>query len=131
MERRSFFKTILLGVTTLVICVVFSVNTKAITINVNAGASAILDAPLDADEGQDTIQVDVTEHIPDGVISKGVYADTIDLSSMTYDEANRAITEYVNTLKNTEITLVSVNGTSTVVTAGELEIGRASCRERV
>ena len=120
MERRSFLKTILLGMTALLICVVFSVNTKAVTINVNAGASAIMDAPLDAEEGQDTIQVDVTEHIPDGVISKGVYADTIDLSSMTYDEANRAITEYVNTLKNTEITLLSVNGTSKVVTAGEL-----------
>lgn len=121
MEQGSFMKTFLLGVTTLVACVVFSVNTSgAATINVNAGASAVLDSAADMTEDTDSIHVDVTDHIPDGVISKGVFADTVDLSSMTYDEANRAITEYINTLKNTEITLMSVNGATKTVTAGEL-----------
>lgn len=120
MEQGSFIKTFLLGVATLALCVVFSVNTSAVTINVNAGASAVMNPTVDGTDEADSIHVDVTEHIPDGVISKGVYADSVDLSSMTYDEANRAITEYVNALKNTEITLLSVNGSARTVTAGEL-----------
>lgn len=56
----------------------------------------------------------------DGRIHTGVYADEIDLSGMTKEEANRAVSQYVENLKNTEILLNAVGGNTVSVTAGTL-----------
>lgn len=53
-------------------------------------------------------------------IHSGVFADTVDLSGMTQEEATQAITKYVEGLKNTEITLSTVEDNKVVVKAGDL-----------
>lgn len=56
----------------------------------------------------------------DGKIHSGVFAGDIDLSGMTEEEAERAVSQYVESLKNTEITLNAVGGNAVSVTAGTL-----------
>ena len=53
-------------------------------------------------------------------IHGGVFADTVDLSGMTEEEAVQAVTKYVEGLKNTEITLSTVEDNNVVVKAGDL-----------
>lgn len=55
-------------------------------------------------------------------IKKGIYADTVDLSGLTQEEALAAIENYVDNIKNVEITLVAAKNTEVVVTARELGI---------
>ena len=56
----------------------------------------------------------------DGKIHSGVFAGEIDLSGMTEEEAERAVSQYVEGLKSTEITLNAVGGNSVSVQAGTL-----------
>lgn len=53
-------------------------------------------------------------------IREGIYAGNIALAGMTGAEAGEAVDAYIEELKETEITLVSVNGEEVVITAGEL-----------
>ncbi|NTV77920.1 MAG: hypothetical protein HGA25_01940 [Clostridiales bacterium] len=53
-------------------------------------------------------------------IHAGVYADQIDLGGMTEEDAALSINEYVDTLKNTQITLNTIGDNQVVITAGEL-----------
>lgn len=55
-------------------------------------------------------------------IKEGVYAGSISLEGMTGEEAYDAITQYVEALSETEITLVAAEDNQVVVTAGELGI---------
>jgi len=99
----------------LMISMAFPVVVKAgISTNVSGGASAAVSGTMVED------QISVAEDIPEGAISNGIYADTVNLSSKTYDEACTAISDYIELLKTTEITLISINGESRKITAGEL-----------
>ena len=125
MKRGSFLRTIILALTTLVCCIVLSDKTIAgITINVNGGAAAVTN-PAPQTETEDTdsenqVNITVPKDIPEGTISSGVYVDTVSLADMDYDEAMAAVNQYVESLKTKEITLVSIDQKTKVVTAGEL-----------
>lgn len=56
----------------------------------------------------------------DGRIHSGVFAENVDLSGMTEEEASNAIRQYVEQLKSTEIQLNVMDGNFVTVTAGEL-----------
>lgn len=58
--------------------------------------------------------------IDDGAIKTGVYADGVDLSGMTAEEATAAIKEYVASLAEVEITLVATDGNKVTTTAGAI-----------
>lgn len=107
---------------TLTISVAFSYAVNAdVPINVTGGAAAATDTRIEVETNQDsTIPSIVTDEIPKGTINKGVYADSVDLSSKSYTEAKAAIEKYVESLKSVQITLVSINGETRIVTAGEL-----------
>ena len=55
-----------------------------------------------------------------GAIKTGVYADEVELSGMTAEEAEAAIEEYVASLKDEEITLIVADGNKVTTTAGEI-----------
>jgi len=113
MNKSSSVWTIIIAA--LMISIVFPATVKAeISTNVSGGASAVVNGTNDED------QSNVSAEIPAGGISNGVYADTVNLSSKTYDEACAAIADYIESLKAMEITLISINGESRIVTAGEL-----------
>ena len=56
----------------------------------------------------------------DGRIKDGVYAGTLDLSGLTAEEARSEISNYVNSLKSTALTLAAPNDNFVTVTLGEL-----------
>ena len=58
--------------------------------------------------------------ISDGAIKTGVYADGVELSGMTAEEAEAAIEEYVDSLTDVEITLVATDGNKVTTTAGAI-----------
>lgn len=62
----------------------------------------------------------------EATIKTGVYADSIDLSGMTADEATTAIENYIEELKLTEITLVAANDSEVTVTAGDFGLSWAN-----
>ncbi len=55
-------------------------------------------------------------------VKPGIYADTVDLSGLTKEEATSAIEAYVEGLKSVEITLLAADDNQVVVTAGDLGI---------
>ncbi|MDO4294219.1 MAG: VanW family protein [Eubacteriales bacterium] len=59
---------------------------------------------------------------PDDVIQEGVTADGIDLSGMTQEQAQQAVSAYVESLRQVPVSLQSRDGASVSVTAGELGI---------
>ena len=59
-------------------------------------------------------------------IKNGVYAEHIQLSGMTEEEAYRAVEDFVSGLRNVEITLAAAGGNQVVVTAGELGLSWAN-----
>ncbi len=121
MKKGSFFRTIILALATLVCCIVFADKTNAnITINVNGGAAAVTNPSIPIETEDQGIEIPVVDEIPEGTINKGVFVDTVDLSGMDYQQAMTAVNQYVETLKTKEITLVSINQNTKVVTAGEL-----------
>ena len=58
----------------------------------------------------------------EGTIKQGIYADGIELSGMTEAEAEQAIADYVEELKEVAITLVAADNKEVVTTAGALGI---------
>lgn len=56
----------------------------------------------------------------DDVIEAGIYADTIELSGCTSEEAKQKIQNYVDSLQGVNITLKTVNDNSVTVTAADL-----------
>lgn len=56
------------------------------------------------------------------VINPGIYAGEIDLSGKTVSEANSAVEHYVDSIRDTEITLEAGNGKEVIVTAGDLGV---------
>lgn len=66
------------------------------------------------------IKVDAAQS--SNVIKKGIFAGDIDLSGMTYEEASQAVEAYVQSLEETQITLLAAADTPVEVTAGELGV---------
>ena len=58
--------------------------------------------------------------IDDGKIKAGIYAESIELSGMTKEEAQKAIEDYVASLTEVELILVATDGNTVTTTAGEL-----------
>lgn len=56
----------------------------------------------------------------DGVIKTGVYADGVELSGMTAEEAETVIEDYVDSLLEVELTFVATDGNTVKTTAGAL-----------
>ena len=59
-------------------------------------------------------------------VKTGVYAEDIDLSGMTIEEAGQAITDRIEELAEVELTLVAADGQEVKTTAGELGIAWAN-----
>lgn len=59
-------------------------------------------------------------------IKSGIYAENVDLSGMTKEEALQAVGNFVDGLKDTSITLLTGADSKVVVTAGELGISWAN-----
>ena len=57
-----------------------------------------------------------------GKIKTGIYADDIDLSGMTVEQADAALNVYVESLRDTQITLIAGGDHPVVVTAGDLGV---------
>lgn len=55
-------------------------------------------------------------------VKPGVYADKVDLSGLTKEEARAAIEAYIENLKSVEITLLAADNHEVVVTAGDFGI---------
>ncbi len=55
-------------------------------------------------------------------VKPGVYADNVDLSGLTKEEARAAIEAYIENLKSVEITLLAADNHEVVVTAGDFGI---------
>ncbi|SHO48272.1 VanW family protein [Anaerocolumna xylanovorans] len=53
------------------------------------------------------------------VITKGVYIDTVDIGGMTKEEAEKAVADYVDTLKQKNVT-VDIKGEKEQITVGDL-----------
>ncbi|MGN0168367.1 MAG: VanW family protein [Acetatifactor sp.] len=58
----------------------------------------------------------------DDTVKQGIFAGDIDLSGMTAEQASAAVEGYVESLKETEITLLAAADKEVVVTAGDLGI---------
>lgn len=58
----------------------------------------------------------------DITIKKGVYADCVELSGLTKEEATQAVEAYVDELAQIEITLIAADENAVIVTAGDLGI---------
>lgn len=80
-------------------------------------AAGVICAGFFAVSGQDVFAYRASD---DGRIHSGVYADSIDLSGMTSQEAEQAVSQYVEGLKSTEVTLNAVGGNTVSVSAGTL-----------
>lgn len=69
------------------------------------------------------VEVPASVHVdPTATINRGVYADDIDLSGLTYKEARSKVEDRIAELRNTQINLTSINDRVTAVTAGDLGI---------
>ena len=55
-------------------------------------------------------------------IKTGIFADSVELSGMTEEEAVQAVNDYVESLKSVEITLLAADGNEVVTNAGVLGI---------
>jgi vancomycin resistance protein YoaR len=62
----------------------------------------------------------------DDTIKTGVYAEGINLSGMTVEEATDAIQDYVDTLMDTDVTLVAAGGQEITVKAGSFGLAWAN-----
>ncbi len=96
------------------------------------GAADIGEADSDEQDGQSSNAIDfevmpTDENKPiSGTISNGIFIGNVNVSGMTYEEAESAVNEYVRTLQKKEITLVSVANNQEVVTAGDMGISWAN-----
>lgn len=59
-------------------------------------------------------------------IKTGIYADSIELSGMTQEQANQAVADYIEELKAVQITLLLADNKEVVTTAGALGISWAN-----
>lgn len=67
------------------------------------------------------VEVPQSIHIdPNVTINRGVYADDVDLSGLTYKEARSKIEDYVSSLRNKQVSLTSIKDRVTTVSAGDL-----------
>ena len=67
------------------------------------------------------VEVPQSIHIdPNVTINRGVYADDVDLSGLTYKEARNKIEDYVSSLRNKQVSLTSIKDRVTTVSAGDL-----------
>ena len=69
------------------------------------------------------VEVPQSLHIdPTITINRGVYADDIDLSGLTYKEAQGRIEDYISELRNRQVAMTSIKDRVTTVSAGDLGI---------
>ena len=67
------------------------------------------------------VEVPQSIHIdPNVTINRGVYADDVDLSGLTYKEARNKIEDYVSSLRNKQVAMTSIKDRVTTVSAGDL-----------
>ena len=102
---------------------------EEITIDITSGSDSVdLEAEdlLDNENSLSTeinVEVPASVHIdPNARINKGVYADDIDISGLTYKEAQAKIEDYIAKLRTTPIELSSINDRVTTVSAGDLGV---------
>ena len=102
---------------------------EEITIDITAGTDSV---DLEADdllENENSLSTEINVEVPASVhidpnakINKGVYADDIELSGLTYKEAQTKIEDYITQLRSTPIELASINDRVTTVSAGDLGV---------
>ncbi len=96
-------------------------NGGFVDISIGAGAPVISGGGTDEDITEINMDVPKAANIdPTLTINKGIYADDIDLSGMTYKEAKAAIDQRLITLRSKQIELISINDRVKNVTAGDM-----------
>lgn len=69
------------------------------------------------------VEVPASVHVdPTATINRGVYADDVDLSGLTYKEAKSKVENRISELRDKQISLASINDRVTTVSAGDLGI---------
>ena len=67
------------------------------------------------------VEVPASVHVdPTATINRGVYADDVELSGLTYKEAQLKVEDYITKLRQKQISLTSINDRVTTVSAGDL-----------
>ncbi len=100
-----------------------------VNINISSGSDSV---DIEADnllENENSLTTEINVEVPASVhidpnakINKGVYADDIDISGLTYKEAQSRIEDYIAKLRETPIELTSINDRVTTVSAGDLGV---------
>ncbi|MCR5507826.1 MAG: VanW family protein [Lachnospiraceae bacterium] len=100
-----------------------------ITINITSGEEDVDPTKDEVLENANSLTTEINVEVPasfhvdpNARIGAGIYADDIDLSGMTYKEAKDSIEERIGVLRGRQISLASINGRVTSVSAGDLGI---------
>ncbi|MCR5421508.1 MAG: VanW family protein [Lachnospiraceae bacterium] len=103
-------------------------TTDNININISGGDSVDISAE-DILENENSLATEINVEVPASVhidpnakINKGIYADNVDISGLTYKEAKSKIENYISQIRNTQIELASINDRVTTVSAGDLGV---------
>ena len=100
-----------------------------ITINVTAAGDAVDNTRDEILENANSLTTEINVEVPASVhidptatINRGVYAEDIDLSGLTYKEARSKVEDRIAELRGRSINLTSINDRVTTVTAGDFGI---------
>lgn len=114
-----------------VMCLQMAPVDAAATVSITAGGADILDPQsvysqfagyLDDLYVEDLAEEALEDVDIPGNIRDSIYIGDIDVSGMTYNQAVKSVENYINSLSDKVITLVSINEGQTTCTAGDLGI---------
>lgn len=100
-----------------------------ITISVTAASDAVDNTKDEILENVNSLTTEINVEVPASVhvdptatINRGIYADDIDLSGLTYKEAKSRVEDRITQIRDKQISLASINDRVTTVSAGDLGI---------
>ncbi len=103
-------------------------DTDDVTIDLSAPGSVDIERD-EVLENASSLTTEINVEVPQSVhidptltINKGVYADDIELSGLTYKEAQAKVEDYVSQLRNKQVSMTSIKDRVTTVSAGDLGI---------
>lgn len=103
-------------------------ETDDITINLTAPGSVDIERD-EVLENASSLTTEINVEVPQSVhidpnvrINRGVYADDVDLSGLTYKEAQAKIEDYVSGLRDKQVAITSIKDRVNTVSAGDLGI---------
>ncbi|MCR4739443.1 MAG: VanW family protein [Lachnospiraceae bacterium] len=109
------------------------------SVDISIGAPSVSVSPAPAETGRDSLGTSYNTVAPDlanshttmninmsDKITDHVYADTVDLSGLSYTQAETAIAGYITGLRTGQITLAGINDSVKTVSAGDLGVSWAN-----